>query len=120
MTRCRAGQGHDGRKRRPVRRIAVAIVLALVGGLTLTVAMPAPVAAHTGLESSQPSDGDMLSEPVSEILLEFNRQVEPVPDGLTVFDELGLEHRPDSLSSADGQIWHMLFETPLTGGQFDV
>ena len=86
----------------------------------IAVATSAPVAAHTDLESTQPSDGDIVSHRVSQITLTFTRLVEPAPGGLTAFDEQGLEHKPDSLSSADGQTWHMHFETPLANGNFEV
>ncbi len=101
-------------------RPTIALVLALALGAVLLGSLPTPVAAHTGLESSQPSDGETVSEPVSAVSLTFNRPVEPAGSGFTVFDAHGIEHRPDSLSSADSQTWVLEFETPLAGGQYEV
>ncbi len=95
-------------------------MLALAFGAALAFVMPAPAAAHTGLDSSQPSGGEIVEEPVSQISLTFNRPVEPAGSGLTVFDEHGDERRPASLNSGDSQTWLLNFEPPLSGGQFEV
>lgn len=102
------------------RRAVVTLWLVLLGSLVLTTVWPATAAAHTELQSSQPSDGEIVGEPVSQISLTFTRPVEPVSDGLTAFDENGLEYRPDATDSADGQIWHMYYETPLGSGHYEV
>jgi len=101
-------------------RPAVALVLTLALSVVFSVSLQTPVAAHTGLESSHPAEGETVGEPVSAISLTFNRPVEPVGSGLTVFDGHGVEHRPDSLSSADSQTWLLEFEPPLTGGEYEV
>jgi len=86
----------------------------------LSVSLQTPVAAHTGLEASQPAEGETVSAPVSTVSLTFNRPVEPVGSGLTVLDEHGVEHRPGWLSSADSQTWVLEFETPLATGEYEV
>ncbi len=86
----------------------------------LSVSLQTPVAAHTGLESSQPAAGETVSAPVSTVSLTFNRPVEPVGSGLTVLDEHRVEHRPDWLNSADGQTWVLKFETPLASADYEV
>ena len=101
-------------------RPAVALVLALALSVVFSVSLHSPVAAHTGLESSHPAEDETVGEPVSAISLTFNRPVEPAGSGLTVFDAHGVEYRPDSLSLADSQTWLMEFETPLTGGEYEV
>ena len=101
-------------------RPAAALTLALALSFVLLGSLPTPVGAHTGLESSQPAEGETVSEPVSAISLTFNRPVEPAGSGLTVFDGRGVEHRPDSLSSADSQTWLLEFEPPLAGGEYEV
>lgn len=106
--------------RRRLLRPAVALTLALALGALLSVSLQTPVAAHTGLESSQPAESETVNEPVSAVSLTFNRPVEPVGSGLTVLNEHGVEHRPDSLSSADSQTWLLEFETPLASGQYEV
>lgn len=94
--------------------------LALVVGVGLSLGVAAPVGAHTGLESSNPADGEIVSEPVSQISLTFNRPVEPAGSGLTAFDGRGVEHRPDAVNSTDGQSWLLHFETPLASGDYEV
>ena len=95
-------------------------ILAVAVAMMLAASLPTPVGAHTGLESSQPAEGDTVSEPVAAVSLTFNRPVEPAGSGLTVFDEHGVERRPDSLSSADSQTWLLEFETPLASGEYEV
>ncbi len=97
---------------------ALALALAVSGVLVLMTA--APVAAHTSLESSEPSDGEVVDEPVVLISLAFNRPVEPAGDGFTVSDEQGLHYRPDSLASSDGQTWQLHFDAPLGSGVYEV
>ena len=92
----------------------------LAGATALAVSWTGPVAAHTELEYSQPADGEIVGEPISQISLTFGRQVDPLPDSLTAFDELGFGHKPDAVDSTDGQTWLIGFETPLTGGTFEV
>ena len=106
--------------RRLALRSAVKLTLALAVSTVLAVVMPAPVAAHTGLESSQPSDGQVVDEPVAQISLTFNRPVEPAGDGFTVSEGQGPRYLPDSLSSVDGQVWWLHFDTPLGNGVYEV
>ncbi|WP_419838900.1 copper resistance protein CopC [Candidatus Poriferisodalis sp.] len=95
-------------------------MLALAFGAALALVIQAPAAAHTGLDTSQPADGETADDPVSQISLTFNRPVEPAGSGVAVFDEHGDERRPASLNSADRQTWLLNFEPPLSGGQFEV
>lgn len=95
-------------------------MLALAVSAVLIVTTAAPVAAHTGLESSQPSDGQVVVEPIASISLTFNRPVEPAGDGFTVSQGQGPQFLPDSLSSADNRVWRLHFDTPLDNGVYDV
>lgn len=92
----------------------------LLGSLVLATVWPATVAAHTELESSHPSDGEIVGEPVSQISLTFTRSVEPVADGFIAFDEQGIERIPDAVESPDGQTWLMRYESPLPNGRIEV
>ena len=91
-----------------------------MGGMVLAIAWPAPAAAHTELESSQPSDGDFVRQPISQISLTFTRAVEPVSHGMIAFDERGVEHEPVAVDSVDGQTWIMRYPAPLPNGRFEV
>lgn len=101
-------------------RSAAALALASAVIAVLIVSTAAPVAAHTGLESSQPSDGQVVDEPVERISLTFNRPVEPAGDGFTVSEGQGPHFLPDSQSSADGQTWWLDFDAPLGIGVYEV
>ena len=105
---------------RSAQRALAASLLVLVGTIVLAVSWPESVAAHTELESSQPSDGDLVSQSISQISLTFSRPVEPVSNGMTAFDERGVEHEPVAVDSVDGKTWTMSYEAPLPDGRYEV
>lgn len=102
------------------QRVLVASLLVLVGTIALAISWPESLAAHTELESSQPSDGDAVSQSISQISLTFSRPVEPVSNGMIVFDERGVEHEPVAVDSVDGKTWTMSYEEPLPDGRYEV
>lgn len=118
------GADATGRFSRQVHRRALPLGLVLIAALlvsaVLVLSLQVPAAAHTGLDSSHPSEGETVTEPVSQVSLTFNRPVEPAGDGFMVFDEQGLHYQPDSLSSADGQTWHLHFDAALGSGSYEV
>ena len=68
------------------RRIYDAAIMFLVaGGLLLAIAGPA--LAHVDFQSSNPADGDVLTEPLERIELVFTGAAEPVPGGIQLIDE---------------------------------
>lgn len=91
-----------------------------MGSMVLAITWPESIAAHTELGSSQPSDGDFVRQPISQISLTFTREVEPVSDGMIAFDERGVEHEPVAIDSVDGQTWMMRYQAPLPDGRFEV
>ena len=95
-------------------------MLALVVGAVFAIAMPTAVAAHTGLDSSQPADGEHVDEPVTQIALTFNGKVEPAGDGFLLSHEQGPYSSPDSVSSTDGRVWLLHFDAPLGDGVYEV
>ena len=105
---------------RLVQRVLVASLLVLVGTIVLAVSWPESLAAHTELESSQPSDGDLVSQSISQISLTFSSPVEPVSNGMIIFDERGVEHEPVAVDSVDGKTWTMSYEAPLPDGRYEV
>jgi len=92
----------------------------LVGTIILAISWPESLAAHTELESSQPSDGDLVSQSISQISLTFTRPVEPVSDGMIAFDQRGFEHEPVAVDSVDGKTWTLSYEAPLPDGRYEV
>ncbi|MYH72437.1 MAG: hypothetical protein F4153_07665 [Acidimicrobiia bacterium] len=105
---------------RSAQRVLVASLLVLVGTIVLAISWPGSLAAHTELESSQPSDGDLVSQSISQISLTFSRPVEPVSNGMIAFDERGIEHEPVAVDSVDGKTWTMSYEAPLPDGRYEV
>ena len=95
-------------------------MLALVVSAVFAIAMPASVAAHTGFESSQPADGELVNEPVTQITLTFNGSVEPAGDGFLLSHEQGPHYLPDSVSNSDGREWRLHFNAPLANGAYEV
>ena len=73
---------------------AFGMAVALVFVVTAT-----PASAHTGFESSDPSDGASVTEPVEEITLRFTGPAQPSGDGFQVLDPQGVIHEPSSASS---------------------
>ena len=94
------------------RRLLVALLL--IAGTTW--ASVSPAAAHTGFESSSPSDGASTDEPVSVISLTFSGPAAPAGDGFVVLDPAGTVRVPDDVSTTDDLTFTLEFDEPLTGG----
>lgn len=75
-----------------------------------------PASAHTGFESSDPADGDVVDESVSEISLTFSGEATPSGEGFVVLDPSGTIRQPDEISSTDNLTWVLRFNEPLAGG----
>ena len=79
-----------------------------------------PASAHTGFESSDPADGDVLDEPVSEIALTFSGEATPAGEGFVVLDPSGRIRQPDEVTTDDNLTFVLRFEEPLVGGDVGV
>jgi copper transport protein len=99
-------------------RARTSLLLAIVSAL-LILPPARPAAAHTELESSTPSAGEVVGEPVSEIRLVFTAAVTPVEGGFEVLDPLGRVRQPDAVTS-DGRTQILRFTEPLAGGSVGV
>ena len=98
------------------RRLAAVVVLA-----TLLFWLSTPLAgAHTGFESSSPSDGAVVGEAVSEISLTFSGEATPTGDGFVVLDPNGAVRSPSEVASDDNLTWVLRFDEPLAGGSVGV
>ncbi|MDH3683804.1 MAG: copper resistance protein CopC/CopD [Acidimicrobiia bacterium] len=90
----------------------------LAGALGL---LAGPVGAHTGFESSDPSDGATIEEPIERLVLRFSGPAEPAGDGFRVLDPAGALRRPDSVTGdRQRQVWTLEFDPPLAGGAVGV
>ena len=104
------------RIRRNPAAAVVALVVAVVG-----VAVGSGVAhAHTSFESSTPSNGEVLAEPVDEILIAFTNPATEAGDGFVVLDPGGRVRTPSSVTTEDGKVFRLAFESPLAGGPVGV
>jgi copper transport protein len=78
------------------------------------------VSAHTSFESSTPSNGAVLAEPVDEIRIAFTNPAEEAGDGFVVLDPSGQVRAPSSVTTEDGRVFVLAFDPPLDGGQVGV
>jgi copper transport protein len=101
-----------------MRARTLLLLLAMVSAL-LILAPARPAAAHTELESSTPSNGEVVGEPVSEITLVFTATVTPVDGGFEVLDPQGRVRQPDAVVS-DDQTQILRFTEPIAGGPVGV
>lgn len=96
----------------PMSRKAVVCALAAA-----TIWLTAPAAsAHTAFESSNPADGAVLDEPVSEITIVFSGEAQPSGEGFVVLDPGGEVRMPDRVTSGDNLSWSLHFDEPIEGG----
>ncbi len=80
----------------------------------------APAGAHTGFESSDPADGDVVEGPLSELVISFTGDSEETGDGFQVLDGDGNVRIPASVSTDDTRTFILMFDPPLAAGQIGV
>ena len=105
-----------GARPRPLHLAVVGVVLALIG----IIGGAGTASAHTSFESSTPSNGEVLAEPVGEILIAFTNPASEAGDGFVVLDPSGQVRAPTSVSTQDGTVFRLTFDPPLDGGQVGV
>lgn len=93
-------------------RYAIGMIL----GMAAIGLFAGPASAHTGLESSDPSDGARLSGPVAAITLVFTGEAEPTGGGFQVLDPSGELREPTEATTKDGLTWVLRFNPPIAGG----
>lgn len=96
-------------------RRTAAVAASLAALLLLLVGSPA--GAHGAMESSDPTAGAVIDDPVSEVTLVFSDQTEPVGDGFQVVESDGGIRNPNAWESADGRTFVLHFDPPITGGE---
>ena len=102
-----------------VRPISLLLSATFIG-LAAVVGVAGPAAAHTGFESSNPSDGASFDQPVDTITLIFTGEAEPTGTGFQVLDPTGELREPIEATSPDGSTWVLRFDPPLAGGTIGV
>ncbi len=78
--------------------------------------------AHTGLQSSTPSDRAVVGAPVARVELLFagTAAVQPVGEGFVALDGSGAIRQPDAVTSSNDLEWVLHFDPPLSGGTVGV
>ncbi len=97
------------------RSLAAILVALFAIGLSAS-----PASAHTGFESSDPADGEVLDEPVNEIALTFSGEATPAGEGFVVLDPGGTIRQPDEVTTDDNLTFVLRFDEPLVGGDLGV
>ncbi len=101
----------------PTRARGLAAILLALFAIGLSAS---PASAHTGFESSDPADGDVLDEPVSDIALTFSGEATPAGEGFVVLDPSGTIRQPDEVITNDNLTFVLRFNEPLVGGDVAV
>lgn len=98
-----------------ILRRTAAVAASLAALLLLLAGSPAD--AHAGVESSDPTAGAVIHEPVTEITLVFSDRTEPIGDGFQVIESNGEIRGPNAWESPDGRTFVLHFDPPITGGE---
>jgi copper transport protein len=100
------------------RRIATAVALVVVA---LATTLPCGrVAAHTGFDSSTPSNGATVDGPVGIVTLLFTGEATPVGDEFVALTAAGELQEPTSVTTVDNKLFSANFDPPLAGGQIGI
>lgn len=83
----------------------------------LVIVLPASAWAHTGLKTSNPADGDVVTASLAQLELTFNTVIEPL-SALTVTNEGG-EEIPVRIETGNNEM-KGVFEQPLENGTYTV
>jgi copper transport protein len=116
MSVCTASSLRSRRHRPLLLGAMIGLLLAVTGlaGGSL------PVSAHTSFGSSNPADGAVVAEPVSEIVIGFTNVSEEAGDGFVVLDSTGQVREPTSVTTADGKTFRLAFDPALSDGRVAV
>jgi len=97
-----------------------AIGLAVLSIMLAVVAPTGRVAAHTGFESSTPSDNSIVEEPVVIVTLLFTGEATPVGEEFVALTASGELQEPISANTLDDKLFSLTFDPPLAGGQIGI
>jgi copper transport protein len=97
------------------RRLAAFLAVVLAAGLSLTGG--GTVSAHTGFDSSTPSDGAVIDAPVDLVTIVFTGEATPVGDEFVALTSDGVLHTPINVGTVDNKLFSIRFDPPLAGGQ---
>ena len=95
-------------------------LLAVLIVLTVLLVTPGTVAAHTGFESSSPSNGEMVDQPVEVVTIVFTGDATPVGEEFVALDPSGQVRVATSIVTTDQRTFVVTFDPPLAGGDIGV
>lgn len=102
---------------RPTVRHRTTAVLAVLIALTVSIFGAGTASAHTGFESSTPSDGVATDAPVELVTIVFTGEANPVGDKFVALTPDGVLQEPVSAETLDNKLFSLRFDPPLAGGQ---
>ena len=82
------------------------------------VAMGGVVSAHTDFVSSTPTDGAVVDDPLSEVVVNFTNAAQPAGEGFELLDPTGAIRTPSVLDETDGTSFILTFDPPLQAGTY--
>ncbi|MFW2333987.1 copper resistance CopC family protein, partial [Ilumatobacter sp.] len=100
------------------RRATAAIVTLLV--IFSSIVTSGTASAHTGFESSTPSDGAATDAPVELVTIVFTGEATPVGDEFVALTPDGVLQQPSNVETLDNKLFSIRFDPPLAGGQVGI
>ena len=105
---------------RVFRRVIVATLVGVALSAFGLIVGGNPVSAHTAFVGSTPSNGSVVPDAVSEILIEFTNVSTEAGEGFVVLDQTGQIREPSSVTTDDGKVFRLAFDPALSSGQVGV
>lgn len=102
---------------RPACGSRVAVFLAVLMAATFSMIGGGMASAHTGFESSTPSDGAVIDAPVDLVTIVFTGEATPVGDEFVALTPDGVVQEPVNIATLDDKLFSIRFDPPLAGGQ---
>ena len=104
--------------RRALQKVAALLIIAVVTLAGLSIGES--VSAHTDFAGSTPSDGEVVTDPVTLVTLVFTGESEQAGEGFVVLDASGQVRAPIAVSSLDNKVFTLTLDPPLAGGEIGV
>jgi methionine-rich copper-binding protein CopC len=104
--------------RRVLQKVAALIVIAVVTLAGLSFGQS--VSAHTDFAGSTPSNGEVVTDPITLVTLVFTGESEEAGEGFVILDASGQVRAPIAVSSLDNKVFTLTFDPPLAGGEIGV
>lgn len=94
--------------------------LLAIATCAVVLAWPSAAGAHTGFESSDPTDGSVVQVPVDLITIRFSGAAEPAGEGFVVLDPAQGRRQPTAVDQPSEGVFELAFDPPIAGGEVGV